>query len=136
MVSIDPGVRASGQAFWEGKKLVYVAYDAPSGPSDYSPLIIEKPQVYQGRAQKGNPNDLIDLAVEVGRIIGISEVAFETVLPRQWKGAVKKEIMLKRILSKLDDDELLVIKNCGVSNSKAHNIIDAVGIGLWKLGRL
>jgi hypothetical protein len=44
--------------------------------------------------------------------------------------------MLKRILSKLTDHELSLLKGLGLPPSKEHNVIDAVGIGLWKVGRL
>lgn len=140
LLSVDPGVNSSGLAFWRGDKLAQVEFMAPTGGHFDGPtidnLIIELPQVYQGRAQKGDPNDLVNLAFEVGRIVATLDIPFETVKPRQWKGTVKKEIMLKRILSKLTNEELLLIKGLGLSKSQEHNCIDAIGIGLWKLGRL
>ncbi len=72
LLSIDPGVHSSGIAFWRDGALAQVDFLAPPGHVLEGPaidkLVIELPQVYQGRAQKGDPNDLIDLAFEVGRI--------------------------------------------------------------------
>jgi hypothetical protein len=133
-ISIDPGVHTSGIAYWSDGVLVWVDYKKPSF-DQCVPLVIEKPQVYQGRAQKGDPNDLITLAVEVGRISSLYP-SVDFVLPRQWKGTIKKEMMLKRILKTMTDDELLLLKNLKLPKSKEHNVVDAVGIGLWRLGRL
>lgn len=136
-VSIDPGVNASGIATWRGNQLIAARYYKPSGQWVGYSLVIEKPQIYQGRKQKGDPNDLIDLAIEVGVLSTLfSDGTVTLVKPREWKGQVPKEVMLKRILSKLTADELQLIKGLGLSKSQSHNVVDAVGIGLWALGRL
>ena len=53
----------------------------------------------------------------------------EKYLPGQWKGNVPKKPHHKRILRVLDDEEL---GNMADSN---HDTLDAVGIGLFALGR-
>lgn len=137
MITIDPGVHGSGFAIWSGSKLVNVLYEKPNPMEGrfMEPITIEVPQIYPGSKSKGNPNDLIRLAFEAGRIAGMAP-ACVTVLPRQWKGTIKKEVMLRRILSKLTDEELAMLKALKLPKSKEKEVVDAVGIGLWKLGRL
>jgi hypothetical protein len=133
LITIDPGVHGSGLAIWENSRLVSVLYEPELGTfTDH--VVIELPQIYPGSKAKGNPNDLIRLAFQAGRLVGSSSC--ETVLPRQWKGTIKKEVMLRRILSRLTDEELAMLKALRLPKSKEKECIDAIGIGLWKLGRL
>ena len=133
--SVDPGVQKSGWAFWFENGLQSVGYSPVDRVDGEDALVIERPQVYQGRAQKGDPNDLISLAIEVGRISTLfGEVEF--VLPRKWKGTIKKEMMTARIIKTLTTNELLLVKELKLAKSYEHNVLDAIGIGLWKLGRL
>ena len=97
--------------------------------------IIELPRIYPHAAQqKGDPNDLIDVAC-VGAAIAamFGGVPTETVFPSDWKGQVPKEIMTERIKSKLSHTEMALVELVG---AKDHNTFDAVGIGLHHLGRL
>ena len=147
LVAVDPGVHACGVAVFRDTKLERAAYvESGGGPlqlrdavkhwlalTEPARLVVEKPQVYQARLQKGDPNDLIDLAVVVGTMLTILPDS-ETVLPARWKGQVPKEIMNVRVMSKLAPAE-----EARVSWPKArlrHNVIDAIGIGLWAVGRL
>jgi hypothetical protein len=135
VITIDPGVHGSGLAFWSASgELETVSYGNDFGPLGDG-VVVELPQVYPGSKSKGDPNDLIRLAFVAGRWVGAG-VGVETVKPRQWKGTIKKEVMLRRILSKLTDEELAMLKALKLPKSKEKEVIDAVGIGLWKLGRL
>lgn len=132
LLTVDPGVNACGWAVWINGTLDEVGYgDPPAGDS----LVIEVPQIYRGVKSRGDPNDLIWVAFEAGRVAGRCRDV-EAVLPRRWKGTIRKEVMVRRILSKLTDAELQKLKGLGLPPSKEHNVCDAVGIGLWKLGRL
>ena len=137
MITVDPGVNGSGIASWgDNGHLQCVIFEVPNCDGYFTDhIIIECPVVYLGHKSKGNPNDLIALAFEAGRIAALAPT-YEKITPRQWKGTIKKEVMLRRILSKLTDRELQLIKGLELPPSKEHNVIDAVGIGLWKLGRL
>lgn len=134
MITIDPGVHGSGFAYWSDEGDLYHVSYGETRVADYASVVIELPQIYPGSRSKGNPNNLIKLAFEAGRLIG--DKAFETVLPRQWKGTIKKEVMLRRILSRLTDEEIAMLKALKLPKSKEKECIDAIGIGLWKLGRL
>lgn len=91
--------------------------------------VIEKPQVYNVARSKGDPNDLIDLAIKVGMLCAWYP-NHELVLPREWKGQLPKDVCWNRALEVLTPSELSVIKGSD------HNMRDAIALGLWKLGRL
>lgn len=137
LFTIDPGVYMLGIAVFEGGKLTGAAYseleDTPVGGA-HDALLIEMPRIYPGSAQrKGDLNDIVDLAAAVGFCEGRFYGPKARVFPAQWKGQVPKKIMTARILSRLSADEQSRIVRVG---AKDHNTIDAIGIGLWKLGRL
>lgn len=133
--SVDPGVKGHGWACWKDGVLVdcgwgfppLIGYDAPH-------IVIEVPQVYQGRAQKGDPNDLIDLAFEAGKLVDGFE--YTKIRPRAWKGTVPKPVMLQRILAKLSDAELALLRSVGVKKSVEKDVLDGIGIGLHYFKRL
>ena len=99
---------------------------------------IELPQVYNQRHWKGDPNDLLAVALTVGALkFAVRKAsAIELVPPHKWKGNVPKAVMLKRIESKLDTEEKEILSQISVAKSKRHDVLDAIGIGLWALGRL
>jgi len=137
MITCDPGVHGSGFACWSPHgELELVWYESPEETEPTSDtLLIELPQIYPGSKSKGNPNDLIQLAFAAGRIAG-KFAHTTTVSPRAWKGTIKKEVMLRRILSKLTDKELFMLKALKLPPSKEKECIDALGIGLWHFKRL
>jgi len=116
-------------------------------------VVIEIPKVYDAQFQKGDQRDIRDLALAAGGLLvaarhanGIpgENVKVEKVEPREWKGTLDKKIMLARILSKLTDAECATIQltenviEAGIRAGKGPgaDVLDAIGIGLWKLGRL
>ncbi len=142
-LAIDPGVKHLGVAMFEGDRLVCAALvkteDRPAlaeilftyGYPDLT--VIEVPQCYQRSKSKGDPNDLIAVALVVGALQERLQ-RVELVKPRVWKGAVKKEVMLKRIAGKLTPEEQAILPK--LPKTLAHNVLDAVGIGLFSVGRL
>lgn len=154
--AVDPGVQGSALAHFESSLLVSVATGVL--PSKSTRLVIEKPTIYPGD-RRTDPNDLIDLAVVVGRWLQLAEQSI-TVLPRVWKGTTPKPISHRRIWRTLDAHERDAVARCvGMSTHaidrkieaaclrlastgkvtgyswEAHNALDAVGIGLFELGR-
>lgn len=100
------------------------------------PLFTEKKAIIEYpvfRKSTQNPESIIKLSCAVGAYTSILQTAgFDVawVKPLTWKGTVPKHIFCNRILSKLTEKEKLLF------NIKDHNIVDAVGIGLWAKRRL
>lgn len=101
-------------------------------------LVWERPQIYRASKSKGDPNDLIGLAA-IGNGVA-ADARWQGVLaptPAQWTGQVKKATKGSawksprgmRIRSRLAPDELALVPD-------QHDVVDAVGLGLWALGRL
>ena len=149
LMAIDPGV-ITGVALFEGtelsavdllntKKIDYLScLDSFMQKTDA--LVIEKPQIYDRKHWKGDPNNLIVLAMLVGEYTCLAKrlhIPVYRFFPRQWKGQRSKtadHIHTKRMLT---DKELIIINSAKSRTQKSyfHNIMDAVGIGLYSLGR-
>lgn len=106
----------------------------------------EWPQVYADGKGKGDPNDLpymagVDLAVVAAfalratlagsslRVYCYKPAEWIGQLPKATRGSAKASPRGRRICSRLGPDELAILPD-------QHDAIDAVGIGLHKLGRL
>lgn len=99
-------------------------------------IVGERQVVYPGaKGLKTNPNDLLDLAMCAGAFYGalcVDMAATLTVVePAEWKAQVPKDITRKRIEGLLSHSEPLSIKKGG----EMHNVYDAIGIGLFAIGR-
>lgn len=169
LITIDPGVRHFATAAWNGDRLVGAVYwsellplvltDSRLTCADYlyreayrmksegaEPYwLIEVPKVYDAQHQKGDQKDIRDLALVVGSMGGalraLTTKSVNFVEPREWKGTVKKQVMLARILDKLSGDERQLLPQSLTSalrtgKGPGADLLDAVGIGLWKVGRL
>lgn len=148
LLAIDPGVKHLGVAEFRagrlagcdlvqaGKRSIFEAlhdFAEKLGPVDI--LAIEKPQVY--RLSKGDPNDLIDVA----RVVGAAEYLWRAselreYRPHTWKGNAKKEAVEGWICKRLDSTETLRADRDMEYGRLNHNIWDAIGIGMYALGRL
>jgi hypothetical protein len=140
LISVDPGVKHSGFAFWHRGDLVgafLVPADTPMPnhfPDVPCEIVIELPQVYrERRKQKGDQNDLVNLAFAAGRIAGALGLPVTCYRPHDWKGSVPKDVMVERVRSCLSPEELS--KMDLPAPSLRHNVFDAVGIGLHHLKR-
>ena len=99
-------------------------------------VVCELPQVYPH--SKVDPNDLVRLAVRVGELKALAEHMGATVtlvLPRQWKGSVPKTIHGRRIQGQLSPWERGIYSAVPCAASKRHNVLDAIGLGIWFLQR-
>jgi hypothetical protein len=100
--------------------------------------IIEIPRVYPFKHQKGDQNDLIGLAVQAGICIAAASpfCQVQEVHPQEWKGQRPKKVdnehTLKMLYSPIETD---IFFGSGIKKSERHNVLDAIGIGLWRLGR-
>lgn len=146
LIAIDPGTEQAGFARFVEGRLVQATLVREKGSTKEQrawrvarklgelfetgeDLVIEHPQIYV--RSKGDPDDLLALALVVGGVLAVHEGG-ELVRPRTWKGQVPKKIMTNRILKHLAGDERAL---CAKVKDN-HNVLDAVGVGLWKLKRL
>ena len=124
--------------------------------------VIETPRIYPHDPPR-RPNDILELATAAGRLEGWLQrhsIVTRLVFPLDWKGQVKKPIHHQRIWRVLDERERDLVAEAALMSTKAieakiyracdtlaktgavrryswkaHNLLDAVGIGLWDLRR-
>lgn len=151
LLSIDPGLRACGVALWNGGILEHASFVKNGGATWASmvnavddtlhakmllmELAVELPQVYVRSKSKGDPNDLIQLAGLVGAFTYRYNSAGVTLYkPRDWKGQTDKDVTEFRARKRLSEDEITRIE-LPKAKTLAHNVFDAIGIGLHHLKR-
>lgn len=150
VLAVDPGKHACGVAcFGLDGELSWARYVddeeavrhvASLRDVEYDEAIVELPQVYSLAKSKGGArgqNDLVDVAFAAGLLLGrlgLPRERIAEVRPRMWKGQVPKATMVRRIRGRLSDEEATRVMLPAPSLS--HNVFDAVGIGLWRVGRL
>lgn len=148
--SVDPGVRYAAVAAWCDRRLIAtrrivtprfiqrgylgLATAVFAAELDVTPdLVIETPRSYTGKSVKEKDlrglRQTVDEVVEAMRLLG-GEV--HRVYPSDWKGTVPKAVHQPRIIGALTPHELALL---GTVNRPNHDIVDAVGLGLWHLGR-
>ncbi len=139
LTAIDPGVKRCGVAMFEDGRLIVARHlDTESAVNDLwgDRLIIEMPRVYGGRSSRGDTNDLLDLAMVVGRFQREAQscgMDTRLVTPAQWKGQTPKDVMQRRTEAQLTEQELAVVREAKLPKSRAHNMWDAIALGLFAL---
>lgn len=137
-VSIDPGVVYCACAWWFDKALDEVdivhreTWVQDLRHDGYGTMaIIERPQIY--RHGKAKTKDVEGLLIASGEIAS----QFDQVVwyrPAMWKGQQSKTAHHKKIRAALTQEELKVLEKR--SKTELKHILDAVGLGLFHLGRL
>lgn len=140
LLAIDPGVN-SGWAIFAGGCLTDCGLGHPRHRAlEVTQVIIEHPRIYPGGRTK-DPQAIVRLAVNAGEWGGRYRAVVDGVRyvePREWmRGNPPKKINHPRILKELRPDERAVLDAVlGVlAKSKHEHVMDAVGIGLFALGR-
>lgn len=161
-LAVDPGIRYPAAAIFDGSKRLLTAsrVKLPSALSklpagerclaigklivqwtgDYHTriggLCFEYPQIYTAKKSKGDPNNLLPL-VGVGMVVAAYfDVPVQSPKPVDIWGQVPKSEdgdpwaspRGQKIWRRLDDAERTTVV-------VSHDAVDAVGIGLWALGR-
>lgn len=154
ILAIDPGADTGWCLMSEARKLVAAGLNDPPVEFVGHRVVIERPQIYQGRGSRVNPNDLITLAIGVGRYSErfISRGCnVEEILPHTWKGTLDPDICCRRIWASLDTEEKGRLSKVlaplararfepehnieTLTAGKRHNVLDAVGLAKWSLIR-
>lgn len=146
-VALDLGKNVCGAAVFSGRSLTQVASVRTSllavflhntvGPSNASrggaSLVVERPVRRRGtRARYKDVDTLTTLAKDIKSAYSFARL----VSPEGWKGQVPKLVHQARIIEELDAAETAVVQPWMESDRNWKDICDAVGIGLWFLGRL
>lgn len=128
----DPGSGKMGIARFVDKELVYCGNTLDGHAADV--VLVELPEVYL--QSPGDPNILIRMAFTAGMVAAnVPCVTISTVLPKEWKGQVPKEVHNNRTMATLTKREVGVFSACAVKPALRHNVLDAIGLGLWYLKR-
>lgn len=161
LLAVDPGINGCGIAqFVNGvlEEACYVTNFATKADSNYqragqmaqriwhehvrplSPptiLAVEHPQIYRAGRGGENPANLLPLAAVGGALAALALRAgtqdIRAILPAVWKGQAPDRVVVARVDDKLTEREKDFIEVC--SKSYMHNVTDAIGIGLYTLGR-
>jgi len=149
IVSLDPGVKEAGVAVFDDGELTYAflarggdwrstarnaARNVPKGIVQM--LVMERMQIYVPGRSKGNANDLIPVTLMAGAVAAHLEPDdVKLYLPAQWKGQLPKNVVKERLLKSLAEEEKRRIE-LPKAAGKAHNVWDAIGIGMKYLRRL
>jgi hypothetical protein len=147
LLAIDPG-QTTGWAFFKAGLLFAAGYGAheffkdgsnmPDEATHAKKVVIELPHHFSSR-RKADVQDLIMLGVRVGELKQTWRSRGSDILlvwPQTWKGSVPKEIHNKRVLEMLAQSEKELLPTRPRAKDFDNNMVDAIGIGLWKLGRM
>lgn len=140
LYAIDPGVHEHGVALFNKRELVSCRLTLAGAPAPVCPpvsrgLVIEVPRSYGSARQRGDQNDLIDLAFEAGAVAAQFPRAFVLrVSPAKWKHQLPKRVVWERTKEKLTKAEIeLAESTARAVGKKGHNVLDAVALGVWYL---
>lgn len=163
LLALDPGLRVSGVSVWHDGRLKWAGLVRGADTGRGAPawremansvgyqmravlswvntgwhldkVAVELMQSYDAKHQAGDQNDLIELAGVAGAVVGLfADASAVSYTPREHKGQVPKEVHNARVQKKLTPEERAAVEEC--APSLMHNVWDAVGIGLFQLGRL
>jgi hypothetical protein len=131
--AVDPGRDYYAAARFANSEVTHVLMEVP-GVFIHPPgqgLVIEMPQVY--RTGQARLKDVTELAFSAGAIAARYENVIRY-LPAEWKGQVPKNIHQARIMAALTQSERKILD--GIKKKDLQHILDAIGLGLFHLGRL
>jgi len=153
-VAVDPGKWACGVAVFDSETLTDAWLSIRAKDQDWpvmvgnvirrtsvlmtSALILELQKAYAGGKQEADPADLIQLAMIVGGFYYAGSASSNNrvlgYFPYEWKRQLNKEQIIERVKSRLAPGELSKAELTG-AKTKDHNIWEAIGLGLFHLGR-
>lgn len=154
LVTFDPGT-TTGWAVFRHRKLIACGYASKvkiwkepvwKYVKRGSLVVVEFP-IYYGSAKERNPEAIVRNSAMAGEILGYCRAkgakCEKLSPPRKWKGTIPKPrrgetyIIEQRLFLALSTEECQLIKQTKSARATRldHNMIDAVGIGRWRLRR-
>jgi len=149
VIAIDPSVSCTGRARFRDGALdevsIHLARDLSEAcaiPSLYGrasgsyAYVIELPRAYSATRSKADPNDLIAVAAVAGAWAARG-CAVRFIAPSEWKGQAPKNICAARVRLSLEPAEVVILDRelAKMTKHLHHNALDAIGVGLFHLGR-
>lgn len=99
--------------------------------AEHVKVVCEVPQIYQGRRQGTDQNDLVDVAVAAGAVVAALDDSV-LIRPHTWKGSIAKEKHQVRLLADVERVAPNVANGIAmIPKTVRHNALDAAGIALW-----
>lgn len=154
MIAIDPGTRAVGWAIFlpdgsmhrcglahvkgTNRVLADDAIELADQIGVHLPRVVLEEMVMRPEDPRSQADDLLRVQLVGGIVAARVGQKIVTVRPMRWKGCVPKRIHHRRIgdvMTRAEKD-LLTAACRTVHRDLQHNVIDAIGIGLWDVGRL
>jgi hypothetical protein len=150
LIAIDPGVKISGWALFASDGRLDScgvarskstddarAAEQQAGQIPTAAVAVVELMHPRGDDTRSRTAEILRVQWVGGFLAGRLGLVARAAPPHEWKGSVPKHIHHPRILARLDDGELRVMDShlSGLSSKVKHNAIDAIGIGLWALGR-
>lgn len=159
LISVDPGLRACGVAVFResvlsralfvvspersargGAAWVAMAWAVAQAVAaeSWTSAVVEFPQQYDGESHEVDRRDLSELTAVAGAValvLSAKASVLWTPVPREWKGQVPKDVHGRRILSRLTPAETYRVEWPKAERFR-HNVTDAIGLGLRRIGRL
>ncbi len=128
-LSIDPGATVGWAAWNKGVltscgQVPFAQFRQTGLRGNYKSAAIEVPDHFAVKTK-----DVLTLAFRAGVIAGCFE-EYETVPVKSWKGSIPKHATARRAMQALTDVETASVESFG------DHCWDAIGIGLFVLGRL
>ena len=147
LVAIDPGAKHLGWARFDGGVLVSCGLSKARTPGAHADNVRHAISwwpvdivIVEQMSPRDLPNEADLLRVtETGCYVAgeLQPRTFRLVPARTWKGSVPKDIHHRRVRAKLSTVEIARLERGleGVAPRLQHNVLDAVGIGLFGVGR-
>lgn len=144
LIAIDPGENTGGAYFVDGAlvwcdllSLLNGTHRAVHADHLAIEVMFIHPDDLKGQSAAvaaKRMNDLLSVNIHVGQwITSVNAPHVRRLKPYEWKGGLTKERHHPRILDALKPAERNLIPR--LAEYKLHNVIDAIGIGLYALGR-
>lgn len=156
-LAIDPGVRELGWALFRMDEFVTGGVSSVPGTLPnlghnvsqhrrniynatghlHVDFVAVEAMEYADRRAKSVPADLLRVQWVGAALGGMFATQITPVTPTTWKRSVPKDIHHKRIRAKLTKREAVALERAetAVAAGLRHNLVDAVGIGLWAVRR-
>jgi hypothetical protein len=154
LVSVDPGRDHIALACWVDRELARCTLLAVDGrqeigavatdlaalleSQDRADVVVVEYMCHRAGEAKSQARDLIDVTISGTAVAARLGDELIYVSATSWKGQAPKAVIQRRVVERLSGIEMtaLAATLCVVPRGRHHDLYDAVGIGLYHLGRM